>query len=89
MIDGRGDRHLVGGEPLRVVQRGPVGTRGEQFGGLAQRAQRGVDLEVPGVDGLPGEQQRSVPRQGGGGVELREFGAYPLGRPVGRLPPWA
>ncbi|CAL2073818.1 protein of unknown function [Streptomyces murinus] len=83
VVDGRGDRDLVGGETVAVVQRGPVGAGGEQLGGLAQRAQGGVRLEHPGVDGLAGEQQRLVAGERLRGVEPGELGADAFGGPGG------
>lgn len=70
VVDRRGHRHLVGGEAGGVVQRPPVGARGEFLGGLAEGTQRGVGVEHPGVHGLAGEQQRSVVRERLRRVEL-------------------
>ena len=53
VVDGGGDRHLVGGEAGRVVQGRPVGAGGQEFGGLAQRAQRRVGVEVQGWTDSP------------------------------------
>ena len=73
VVDGRGRRHLVGRQPRRVVQRRPVVTLGQQFGGFAQRPQYRVGIDQPRVDHLAGELQPGEPRigiQNRGGIEL-------------------
>lgn len=82
VVDGGDGRHLVGGQARGVVERGPVGAGGEEFRGLAQGAQGRVAVEHPWVYGLAREEQGPVTGEGLGGVELGEFAAYALGRPV-------
>ncbi len=60
LVDDRAGGHLVGGQHRLVVQRGPGRVLGQQMRGVVQRPQRGVDVEVPGMDGLAGEQQPCV-----------------------------
>jgi hypothetical protein len=50
----------------------------QNLGGLAQRAQRRILLEEPGVDHLAGEVERLARR----GIEFGILGADALGRPV-------
>ena len=56
-VDDRRGRDLVGGQALAVVERRPLAGR-EQFGGLAQRRERAVLLELPRIDMLAGEELR-------------------------------
>ena len=76
-VHGRGHGHGVARQPLRVVQRRPVVLLGEQLGNVPQRAQRGVLLEVPGVDHLAGEERLRGVR-----AELGELLQDPPRRPV-------
>src|SRR5690242_9110162 len=81
VVDGGGRRHLVRGQPGRIVQRRPVIPVGQDAGRLPKRAQHRIGVDHPGVDHLPGEVQR---RSSGG--ELGELGPDPLRRPPGRAP---
>ncbi len=81
MVDGRRHRHLVGRQPLRVVERLPARTGRQQVGGLAQRGEGRVGGEVPGVDGLAGEEQGLVAREGLAGVEAGVFRTDAVGGP--------
>ena len=73
-VDRRRRRHLVRGQPVRVVETRPVAL-GQQLGRLAERRERAVVLEHPWVHVLAGEERGIV------GVLGRE---QPLGRPARR-----
>ena len=78
VLHGR-DGHIVGGEPVDVVQRGPRRAGGEHVGCRSERLQRAVLGVHPREDRLAGELQRP-----GSDRERRPPVVLGLGRPPAR-----